>query len=251
MGKFVLLDTRIFAGSADLTSNSNRVELTCEAEEQDATPFGNGGWKESIGGLFSTSITAGGQWEATTNPQSVDPTSWDNLTARRRQPWTVCPTTANVGDVAWFTEALRSSYKLGDQVGQVAPWEASASGSAPLVRGAVAHPPGTARTADGTGTGVNLGAVGDGQRLYAALHVLSVAGTGSPTITVSVESDVDNTFATATTQLTFTAAGLTPPEPRGQFLSTVGPVTDTWWRVAWTITGTSPSFLFLVALGIA
>ena len=129
----------------------------------------------------------------------------------------------------------------------MATWTGTAKSSWPLVRGTIAHPPGTARTASGTGTGLQLGAVPAGRRLYAALHVLSVAGT-TPSITVTVESDDANTFASATTRLTFdaaTAAG-------GQVLRTTGDaITDTWFRVTWTISGTSPSFLFVVALGIA
>jgi hypothetical protein len=82
--------------------------------------------------------------------------------------------------------------------------------------------------------------------MYGALHVLSVAGT-TPSITARVESSVDNTFASPTTRLTFTAANTVS----GEILRTDGTaITDTWWRVAWTITGTTPSFLFASTLGI-
>jgi hypothetical protein len=44
----------------------------------------------------------------------------------------------------------------------------------------------------------------------------------------------------------FTAAtGLT-----SQAASVLGAVTDQWWRVIWTITGTTPSFTFAVSAGI-
>ena len=76
--------------------------------------------------------------------------------------------------------------------------------------------------------------------------MLSVAGT-TPSITARVESAPAEAFAAPTTRLTFdaaTAAG-------GQALRTDGTaITDTWWRVAWTITGTTPSFLLAAALGI-
>jgi hypothetical protein len=252
MAKFVLLNTRIYAGPADLTGNGNRVELGCEFPEKDATNWASGGAKELVGGVFSTSISAGGQIDASsTNPHGADPTSWDNMTARRAQAWTFAPDTVGVGDLAWFTMALRGSYKLGGQVGDIAPWEAKAAGTSPLLRGVVAHPPGTPRTAAGSGTGLNLGPLSAAQRMYAALHVLSIAGTGPPTITARVESSADNTFASPTTRLTFPAASFSPLEPRGMVLSADGPTADAWWRVAWTVTGTTPSFLFLAALGIA
>jgi hypothetical protein len=31
----------------------------------------------------------------------------------------------------------------------------------------------------------------------------------------------------------------------------LGSITDTWWRVVYTIAGTSPSFQFAAALGVA
>ncbi|HEY5833591.1 hypothetical protein [Streptomyces sp.] len=245
MPKQVLTDVRLFGVGADLSGNSNKVELQAEVEEKDGTNYRSGGWKEVMGGLASSTITAEGQWEAG-DPSKVDDASWSQLGGTG--PWTVSPTDAVMGALAYFTLGLRSSYKLGDQVGEIAPWTGKVSGSWPVARGQIAHPPGTARTASGTGTSLQLGAVPAGKRLYAALHVLSVAGTAMPTITARVESDDNSGFTSAATQLTFagaTAAG-------GQILRTTGSaLTDTWWRIAWTITGTAPSFLFAAALGIA
>lgn len=250
MAKTVLLNCRIFAAGADLTSRSNKVEMSCEIEDKDATSFRasddpDAGWKELLGGLASTSITASGQWEAG-DPGKVDDMAWSNLAGRTPHPWSVCPLSAAVGDLAYASTGLLTSYKLGDAVGEVAPWEAQAKGSNLAVRGQVAHPPGTARTASGTGTGLNLGALSASQRLFASLHVLSVAGT-TPSLTARVESDSDNTWASPITRATFSAATAVG----GQSAMVSGAVTDTWWRVAWTITGTTPSFLFVSALGIA
>jgi hypothetical protein len=244
MAKFVLLNVRAFTSGADLTGNSNKIEIAAEVEEKDATNFASEGWKELLGGLAKCEISGEGQWEAG-DPGKVDDVSWATLGGVG--PWTVPPVGAAVGDLAWVVNAMRADYKLGDQVGEVAPWTGKASSTWPLIRGSIGHPPGTARTATGTGTGLELGAVTAGQRLYAALHVLSVSGTSTPTITARVESDADNTFASATTQLTFTAA----TAAGGQILRTNGSaITDTWFRVAWTISGTSPSFLFVSSLGI-
>ena len=245
MSKFVLTNVRCFAVGVDLTTVSNKVEISSKIDEKETTNYGSQGYKELIGGLAASEIQAEGQWEAS-DATKVDDASWAQLGGIG--PWSISANTAaNVGDLAYFTNALRCDYKLGGAVGDVAPWTGSAKGSWPLVRGQFAHPPGTARTATGTGTGLNLGAVAVNKRLYAALHVLSVAGTGTPTITARVESSVDNTFASPTTRLTFTGASAVG----GQILRTAGTaVTDTWWRVAWTITGTSPSFLFASTLGI-
>lgn len=247
MGKFVLMGARLFAGGADLTTRNNKIEQASEVEAKDVTAFNPDSptevWREVIAGLASTTATAGGQWEAG-DPGKVDDNAWTTLGAVGA--WTACPAGAAVGGVAWLTSMLAGSYKLGDQVGEVAPWEASWSGSSPLCRGQVMHPPGTARTETGDGTAAQLGALTDAHALYVTLHVLSVAGTDTPSLTVVVESDEASDMATATVRHTFAAAtavgGLTAKIP--------GPVTDDWWRVGWTITGTGPSFLFVVAAGI-
>jgi len=243
VGKFVLLNARLFAPGADLTGASNKVELTSEIEDKDTTNYYSNGWKEIIGGLGSAEISAEGQWEAG-DPSKVDDTSWSTLGGVG--PYTVCPDTSTAGALAYLTAGMRADYKIGDAVGEVAPWTGTVKSSWPLVRGQIAHPPGTARTATGNGTVLNLGAIPAGKRLYAALHVLSASGT-TPSITVSVESDDAAGMASPTARLSFAAA----TAPGGQVLRTDGTaITDTHYRLAWTVTGTTPSFMFAVSLGI-
>jgi hypothetical protein len=244
MARFVLLNTRTFAGGADLTSNENKIELAAEYEEKSTTNFGSGGWEECIAGLGSAKVTAEGQWEAGDSGK-VDDNLWADLGGVGAL--TVCPESANAGELAYLTRALRGSYGLGDAVGEVAPWSANFASAWPIVRGFSLHPPGTARTADGTGTAVQHIAVPSGQYLYACLHVLSVSGTSTPTLTVKVQSDSANNFPSAADQITFTAA----TARGGEALRVAGPVTDTWYRASWTITGTNPSFLFVVSFGVA
>jgi hypothetical protein len=237
MAKTVLTNVRCFAVSADLTGASNKVELSSEVEVKESTNYASQGYKDVLGGLASAEISAEGQWEAA-DPSKVDDASWGQLGGVG--PWSVSANNdASVGALAYFTRAMRADYKMFDAVGEVAPWTGTAKSAWPLVRGQFAHPP-------GNGTGLQLGAVPTGKRVHAALHVLSVAGT-TPSITARVESSVDNTFASPTTRLTFNAAGAVV----GQILRSDGTaITDTWWRVAWTISGTTPSFLFVATLGI-
>ncbi|WP_406462959.1 hypothetical protein OHB07_16155 [Streptomyces sp. NBC_00111] len=242
MGKFVLLDTRLFAPGADLSGASNKIELTSEIEDKDATTYRSGGWKEVLGGLGSAEISAEGLWEAG-DPSMVDNASWADLGGVG--PYTVCPTDSVVGALAYITSGMRADYAVGDAVGEIAPWSGTVKSSWPLVRGQIGHPPGTARTATGTGTIVNLGAIPAGKRLYAALHVLSATGT-TPSITVRIESG-DATLTVPTIRATFTAA----TAAGGQILRGNGTaITDAYYRVGWTITGTTPSFMFAVSLGI-
>lgn len=244
MGKQILTDCRIYAGAADLSGVSNKVALPAEVEEKDVTVFTSNGWRERLGGLRKGDLNVAGFWEAA-GAGSQDDQTWGGLGLTG--PWTVCPGLPNVGALAHFMNALQSDYVFGDAVGEVAPYQANAGSTWPLVRGQVGNAPGTARTTTGTGTSVQLGAVPAGQSLYAAVHVLSVAGSATPTITARVESDDATGFPSATTRLTFAAATAVG----GQILRVAGPITDDWYRFAWTISGTTPSFLFMGAFGIA
>ncbi|MFD7428407.1 hypothetical protein ACFV6Z_15365 [Streptomyces sp. NPDC059818] len=242
MGTFVLLDARLFAPGADLSGASNKIELSSEIEDKETTNYRSAGWKEVLGGLGSAEISAEGQWEAG-DPSKVDDASWSTLGGIG--PYTVCPTDSTVGALAYITSGMRTDYNVGDAVGEIAPWTGTVKSSWPLVRGQVAHPPGLARTTTGTGTPVQLGAIPAGKRLYAALHVLSASGT-TPSITARIESG-DATISSPTTRLTFGAAAA----PGGQILRGDGTaVADAYYRVAWTVTGTTPSFMFAVSLGI-
>lgn len=244
MGKFVLFNARIFSGGADLTSSSNKIDVASEASDEDTTNFGSGGWKEVIAGLCSTEIAAEGQWEAG-DLSKVDDSRYAGLGGAAA--WTVTAGGAAPGTVAYLTNGVSTEYALLGEVGKVAPWSAKAVGTWPMVRGQIAHDPGTARTATGTGAGAELGAVAPGKQLYASLHVLSIAGTSTPTITVEIESDDANGFASPTTRLSFAAATALG----SQIVRVPGPITDTWFRPKWTISGTGPSFLFVAAFGIA
>jgi len=117
----------------------------------------------------------------------------------------------------------------------------------PVVRGTLLHPPATARTSSSTGTGRQIGAVPAGSSMYAALHVLSVSGMDTPTITVKVQSDDNASFTSATDRITF--AGATALG--AQWGAVAGAVTDDYWRLSYTISGTNPSFLFAVVAGVA
>lgn len=251
MAKQILAGVRIFSGGADLTTRANKVEVESSVEDKDCTAFdANGGmWTEYLGGLFSTNLSAAGQWEAG-DSSMVDDEMWSQLGGLGG--FTILPNGANTtpatGDLAEFTYALRGQYKVGGTVGDVAPWEASLSGSWPYVRGLLAHPPGTARTATGNGTAVTGVATTSSTRLYGVLHVLSASGT-TPSLTVKIQSDDNSGFTSATDRLTFTAATARTSEIKRE--AAVGANADTFYRATWTISGTTPSFLFVCAFGVA
>lgn len=246
MTKQILKNCRIFAGGVDLTSNANQVELKVAAEAKKTTSFGSGGWEESLIGLYEADISAGGQWEAG-DMTKVDDALFDQLGDGVLAPWSILPgDTAVAGDLAYVSNELLSSYTLLDAVGEVAPWKADAKGTGAVVRGALLHPPGTARTTTGSGTAIQVGALSATQALYVGFHVLSVSG-GTPSMTVKIQSDNAVGFPSSADQATFSAANTSGTF---QVAKINGAVTDDWWRAQWTISGTTPSFLFVIAAGI-
>lgn len=236
---------RYFAGPADLTAQTNKVELEWSAEDKDTTNYGSNGKKERIAGIEDVMINAEGQYEAG-DPGYADDSWWD---ARRVvEAHTIGPHTAAVGAAAYLTEAVRLNGKLFGTVGDVAAFVLGASGDAGLGVGMFAQSPGSPVTADGAGTAFQLGAVPAGKRLMASLHVLSVSGT-TPTLDVIIESDTVEAFSgSPETRLTFTQE--TEPGSGQVLVSAVGAHADTWYRASFDVGGTNPSFLCVVAVGI-
>lgn len=243
MGALVLTDARLYTGGADLTGASNKIEISSMYEDKDTTAYGSGGWKTRLGGLADTEIDAEGFWEAG-DTSKVDDHTWAFLGGLGG--WTICPGGASVGSLAYVTRAFRGEYKFLGGVGDVAPWSAGAKGSWPVARGVIAHPPGTARASSGNGTSILLGAAATGKSLYASLHVLSGSGT-TPTLDVVVRSATDSGMTSPTDRITFTTASAVS----GQIQRASGPITDTYYRVSWSVAGTTPSFQFVLSLGIA
>ncbi|MGH9894143.1 MAG: hypothetical protein ACREA0_19610 [bacterium] len=247
MAKAVLKNVRLFAGAIDLTGVGNKIDWANEVDEKETTTFGSYDatsqkvWYECIGGLGKAKIAASGHTDF--GAGLVDEVLWN--AKGTIGPWSAYPDAASEGSLAYLANAHQGNIAAFGQVGDVAPWSANWSSSSAVARGVGLHNPATARTATGNGTGVQHVAVASGKTLYAGLHVLSASGT-TPSVTVKVQSSVDNTFAAPTDRITFTAATAATSE----FKSLAGPITDTWYRVVFTISGTTPSFLFLTTLGI-
>lgn len=103
-------------------------------------------------------------------------------------------------------------------------------------------------TANGFSTPVNIGNLGATQQASAAIHVISITGTATPTITAQIQSSA--TSGGAYTNRGSAGSGITVIG--GQFLRTgvIGAVAEGWWRISWTVSGTSPVFGVYASLAI-
>lgn len=243
MATQVLTNCQIILAGYDLSGDSNAVALTYAAELQDATTFGDT-TRVRKGGLKSIVGQVEGYWNANGTDGSDDAIFSRIGTAN--VPISLLPTDGTEGEAGYTCRTVSGEYVIGGEVGGMLPYSVSFEGSdgAPLVKGTVLI--NATKTATGTGTAFSVGAVSSTQTLYGALHVIGTPSGTAPTLDVVVQSDVDNTFATPVTQLTFaqqTARG-------SDWQTAAGPITDTYYRVSFTLGGTSPSFQFLVVLGI-
>lgn len=244
MALITLTNARIYAGQADLSGWSNKVELSAEVEELDSTTFGTTGFKSVVGGLKQVSVDVGGFWEALDGGYPDERLFTDLGVAAI--PMTISPTGATVGDVAYFTRVMRPSYKLGDQVGQLVPFESKAVGDGTaLVRGEIAD--NQARTVTGTTAVRSLTAPTASQRVTAAVHVLAVSGTATPTLTPTLQGDNAVGFPSAATVATGTAMTAVG----SQFLAgAYGVNADSYFRLSYVISGTNPSFTVVAVIGV-
>lgn len=237
----ILKNQKIFLGERQFTTDLFALNIEGGVEPQDDTRFGDD-TRQFEAGLHTVGWAIEGFWSSAGGVGDVDEELFGNLSLNG-VPLSVLAVDAAVGNRAFSTRIVESEYKFGGVVGDIHKFAAGGEVTERLVR-ALTLFNGTA-SATANGTAVQAGAAVAGQRIYAALHVTAVSGT-NPTLDVKVQSDDGSGFLSATDRITF-AQGT---EKTSEFKTLDGPVTDDWWRIAFTIGGTTPSFTFAVVLGI-
>lgn len=240
MGKQVLTGARCFLDGYDVSGDLNALAFQRDAELIDVTTIGDTG-RARAGGLKSVTASLAGLWEA--GAGEIDPVLSERVGVADTI-LTMCPEGGDAGDRAFTAQVAIGEYvPVQGEVGDALEFSVTAQGVTDLYRGTVlASVVGAAAT--GTTATQNLGAPGASQYVRAALHVYAV--TGTPTLTVVVESD-DNSGATSpSTRLTFgakTAVG-------AELVSAVGVGGgEVHWRTSYTITGVG-TVSFVVVLSI-
>lgn len=244
MSRQALTDCAYFVGSMELTGQSNRVSYDAMVDELDCTTFGSGGHREYVGGLESVSISGGGFIDLG-NVYDVEQYHFDNR--RELVPHTIGVSNAGsaVAAKAYVANSLDTTIKATTETGQLFGWELSATGSAKSGHGKFLWSPSTAVTSTADGTAVEIGAVPSGKFALATLHVL--ARSGSASLTATIESDADADFdGSETTRVSFDSVSAVGY----QFKTVAGPITDTHWRAALTVSGTG-SLTIAIAVGIS
>lgn len=240
MAAIALLDCFVHVAGHDFTTDENETRLEGEADALDKTTWGSAGWSEHAYGLKSLKFDEKGWWQSAAS-DAVDPEAFADLGVTDRVH-TFGPVETEA-QPAYMFQAGKASYELFGKVGELAPFKLASRGTngVGLVRGQLGKVKGSVSATGALGSGLNLGAVGASQFLYATFHVFS-AGT---TITVQVESDDAAGFPSATARGT-----IGPITTRGGTWMTrvAGPITDTHYR--FNVTAITGTFIVAGAIGI-
>lgn len=234
MTVFALVNAPLYIGGHDFTADSNQIRLSVEAEVKDRTTFRptTVGWRDKAMGLKRSELNASGFWQSAAS-DAVDPEIFNNLGVTGRV--TTMSDVETEGSAAYLLKHMPAQYQLFGEVGELAPFtlQGVCSDGVGVVGGRLLKAFGTVSATGAIGTGVQIGAVGASQFVYATLHLMGAAGT---TITVVLESDDNGSFSSPTTRGTFGPLTVTG----GTWLTPVaGAIADDWWRLRVTaITGT-------------
>jgi myo-inositol-hexaphosphate 3-phosphohydrolase len=233
-------NAKVLYDGYDVSGDANSAALHLMTDIQERTTFVSGGYKQRIQTLGDSNVNLAGLWLG-----PVDKSLYGQLTSTNGALLSFAPTGA-VGTTSYFVNSLGATYEpLSGKVGDVAKFSFTAQGNGTVHRGTILE--NGIKTTTGTGgTGQALGAVGSTQVLYAGLHVVAASGT-TPTFNAVIESAGDGTFTSPVTRITFAQATTTG----SQQLSIAGPITDTQFRLNWTLGGTTPSFTIFLTLAIA
>jgi len=240
MAEFILKNQVILIGGYDFSGRLSSCALELGCELQDNTTFGDTTISR-LPGLRNAAIAVEGYADETNyNPAALA------LLGASAFPVSVLNGPA-IGDQAYGFRAVEGNFPLIDgSVGEMARFSLQAEGgdgTPGIFNGFVLN--NENRTGSGSGTAVTVGAVSATQRLYACLHVIAVGGI-TPTLDLIIQSDTSG-FPSPTNRITFSQKNAIGYD----FQSVVGSISDTFWRINWTIGGSSsPNFTFAVAVGI-
>lgn len=240
MATLIVKDAELLYNGFDLTGFSNQVTLTHEAEALDETVLGLT-TRKMRAGLKRYTLEAAG-WVDLTETTGSDEVLHAGVGVDDAEV-TLVPEGITAGNVAYFAQYVTTSLQRGGTVGELWAYTFSAEGSGnlnPLVRGVISATD-ASKSASYTTAKIQVGATVAGQSMFAVMHVIAFNGS---TLDADLRSDADNSGGGETVRASFTqATGVT-----SELISDPGAVTDEWWDIDFTFSGTS--FTAIVAIGI-
>jgi hypothetical protein len=242
----VITGGEMLVGSLALSQFTGMITYAGECAMKQAPFHGGGGYMRVLPGLKKYTQDATGYADFATGGVSV---ALNHSSPGTQTPVAIFPDNqgaSTAGLPASFTRSLIARFAgNGGPTGEVATFELSTVSDTAEVEGVVAAPL-AAYTVTVNGAVQAITGPTAGKSLYAALFVTAVSGT-TPSLTAVVQSATLVGFGSPTTRGTFTAMTATG----AQWLTPVaGPITDGFYRVNFTISGTTPSFTACAVIGV-
>lgn len=234
----------IYIGGLNWTTTASQAEFGADIAVQDVTTFeyAAGGFTNSVVGLKTLAFN-------TTN--FVDYASgaldeWLRSNYGSQRVVSIAYVGAATGNGCAVGYGLLNGYRPFNAAVGAVPTTVGTVDGGTFGEGQVTLVSSTSLTTTTSSTPVQLGATSASQQVVAAIHVLSASGT-TPTLTCRIQS-------ASTSGGSYTnrgSAGTALSAAGDQWLTSgVGAVTDTWWKLTLTITGTTPVFSAFAALAI-
>ncbi len=243
----IFKNIKTYYGKYDFTGKTNKVALDFSVDEK-SVPVLDSNTIISFPGLMKVRVQQEGLMDLgdITSGTYVEPAGWAEVGNESDLICSYAVGGAADGERCFFFRGLTFKFPpLAGAPGDLHTYSIEAGASAArLVGGKVLLPPGVVSGASGNGTGYQLGAVSASQKVYAALHVLSVGSGGS--VVFKVQSDDNGSFSSATDRITFTAA----TDKTFEWKEVAGAITDDYWRITYARTAGS-NFNAVLLVGIA
>lgn len=236
MATYALKDCKLYLDGLDISGYTNNININAEKDAVDNSVFGTG-TKLSIPGLDTVKIE--GKGFNSYSSDNIDAELWTDF-AVSDKPVSACVTDGTIGSLAYSINGLSTAFAQGAAVGDAVPYALSSSPSgAKLIRATVMET--GAKTVSASGTVRQLSTASATQKLYALIHCTAFNATS---LDVLVKSDDGAGFASPVTRVTYTQiTGV-----GSQWVEVSGAITDDYYRVDWTLVGTSATFHVLLAI---
>lgn len=242
---FVTKGGSVYFDGYDLKNHVSSATLNHDCEAQDCTAIGH-----------STKVNCSGLKVGKLDLEGYDDYAAGYVDAIFNAPkgdaavvFTIAPQgVATLGNPTYTLDGNTYSYDKFKTIGEMAKFKIHAENKGTAVIPGVTLAGDTSVSgASGAGTGFAVGACPTTKSLYGVLHVTALGSGTSLQVRIQHCATVGGTYVTTGNYVNFTAATAVG----GQVVVSAGTaVTDTYWKMDWTLTGGTTTATFTVALGI-
>jgi hypothetical protein len=236
----IIKNAIVYVDDYDMSGDENEVNLLVTSDAKESTVMDNTAhvFKPGLTALELALLGFNSYGEG-----QLDEKAW-SLRGTELVPVSVIPEGATQGNRAWILRSTQMGYDPRIIVGELPTFRLLIkSNASPLVGGLLQLPATVVSSFPYTQTGYQAGAITADQHGYANLHVLSITGSGTLTVKLQSSTTQGGSYTDRITFTNLTAAG-------SEWKSVAGAITDTWWRVYASQTGSITQAVLVVTFGI-